>query len=40
VKNRLYFTFGDEENAHAEFGEPEKYIYIPNNSVLKPEFLI
>lgn len=29
------FDFGSEENAAAEFGEPEKYIYIPNNSVLK-----
>ncbi|REC46705.1 MULTISPECIES: THUMP-like domain-containing protein [Chryseobacterium] len=29
------FTFGDEETTVAEFGEPEKYIYIPNNSVLK-----
>jgi len=29
------FTVGDEENAHAEYGEPEKYIYIPNNAILK-----
>lgn len=29
------FTFGEEENAHATYGEPEKYIYIPNNTVLK-----
>lgn len=29
------FTFGDEETTVAEFGEPERYIYIPNNSVLK-----
>lgn len=29
------FDFGTEENAAAEFGEPEKYICIPNNSVLK-----
>ncbi|WP_308005536.1 RsmD family RNA methyltransferase, partial [uncultured Chryseobacterium sp.] len=29
------FDFASEENAAAEFGEPEKYIYIPNNSVLK-----
>lgn len=29
------FTFGDEETTVAEFGEPERYIYIPNNSILK-----
>jgi len=29
------FTFGDEENAHADFDEPENFIYIPNNSMLK-----
>ena len=29
------FIFGDEEDAIAEYGEPEKYIYIPNNTVLK-----
>lgn len=29
------FCFGDEENAHAEFSEPEKFIYIPNNTILK-----
>lgn len=29
------YNFKDEENAVAEYGEPEKYIYIPNNSVLK-----
>lgn len=29
------FQFGEEENAHAEYSEPEKFIYIPNNSVLK-----
>lgn len=29
------FKVGDEENAHAEYGEPEKYIYIPNNTILK-----
>lgn len=29
------FIFGDEENAVAEYGEPEKYIYIPNNTILK-----
>ncbi|MBW7674638.1 THUMP-like domain-containing protein [Chryseobacterium chendengshani] len=29
------FWFGDEENAHAQYSEPEKFIYIPNNTVLK-----
>lgn len=29
------FKFGEEENAHAEYAEPEKFIYIPNNSILK-----
>ncbi|WP_288457996.1 class I SAM-dependent methyltransferase [uncultured Chryseobacterium sp.] len=29
------FTFGDEETTVAEFSEPERYIYIPNNSILK-----
>ena len=29
------FQFGEEENAHVEFSEPGKYIYIPNNTVLK-----
>ncbi len=29
------FIFGEEENARAAYGEPEKYIYIPNNTVLK-----
>lgn len=29
------FTFGQEENAIAEYAEPEKYIYIPNNTILK-----
>lgn len=29
------FQFGSEENRAAEYGEPEKYIYIPNNAVLK-----
>jgi hypothetical protein len=31
----LTFTFGEEENAVAEYSEPEKFIYIPNNSILK-----
>ncbi|MCU7613790.1 RsmD family RNA methyltransferase [Chryseobacterium sp. GMJ5] len=29
------FQFGDEENAYSEFSEPEKFIYIPNNTLLK-----
>lgn len=29
------FYFGDEEDAHADFSEPEKFIYIPNNTILK-----
>ena len=29
------YKFGQEENAHAEYAEPEKFIYIPNNSILK-----
>lgn len=29
------FTFGDEEISHAEYSEPEKFIYIPNNAILK-----
>lgn len=29
------FCFGDEENAHAEFSEPERFIYFPNNTILK-----
>jgi 16S rRNA G966 N2-methylase RsmD len=29
------FKFGEEENAHAEYAEPEKFIYIPNHSILK-----
>lgn len=29
------FQFGDEENAQSEYSEPEKYIYIPNNTILK-----
>lgn len=29
------FRFGDEENAQAEYAEPEKFIYIPNNTLLK-----
>ncbi|GAB0157551.1 hypothetical protein CHRYSEOSP005_28290 [Chryseobacterium sp. Alg-005] len=31
----LTFPFGTEENAEAVYSEPEKYIYIPNNSILK-----
>ncbi len=29
------FEFGDEENARAEYSEPDKFIYIPNNALLK-----
>lgn len=29
------FRFGEEENQAAEYGEPEKFIYIPNNAILK-----
>ncbi|WP_347216932.1 RsmD family RNA methyltransferase [Chryseobacterium sp.] len=29
------FTFGEEGNAQSEYGEPEKFIYIPNNTILK-----
>ncbi|MCU7616730.1 RsmD family RNA methyltransferase [Chryseobacterium sp. PBS4-4] len=31
----LVFEYGSEENAHSEFSEPEKFIYIPNNTILK-----
>lgn len=29
------FSFGDENKASALYGEPEKFVYIPNNAVLK-----
>ncbi|EJL70490.1 class I SAM-dependent methyltransferase [Chryseobacterium populi] len=29
------FLFGDEENAKAEYSEPERFIYIPNHAILK-----
>ncbi|CAI8804688.1 class I SAM-dependent methyltransferase [Chryseobacterium sp. IT-36CA2] len=29
------FRFGEEETAESEYSEPEKYIYIPNHSILK-----
>lgn len=29
------FAFGEEENAQSEHSEPEKFIYIPNNTILK-----
>lgn len=29
------FYFGEEEQGTAEFSEPESYLYIPNNAVLK-----
>ncbi|SHL67619.1 class I SAM-dependent methyltransferase [Chryseobacterium polytrichastri] len=31
----LEYQFGDEENANATYSEPEKFIYIPNHSILK-----
>ena len=34
-ENSFQHHFGEEENAISNFGEPEKYIYIPNNAVLK-----
>lgn len=34
-ENSFQYHFGEEENAISDFGEPEKYIYIPNNAVLK-----
>ena len=35
VESAFTFRFGEEENAESEYSEPEKYIYIPNNSILK-----
>lgn len=29
------FQFGEEENTQTTYSEPEKYIYIPNHSILK-----
>nr|WP_307453371.1 MULTISPECIES: class I SAM-dependent methyltransferase [Chryseobacterium] len=29
------YTIGDEETAHVEYSEPQKYLYIPNNAILK-----
>lgn len=29
------FIFGEEENAQSQYTAPEKFIYIPNNSILK-----
>ncbi|KMQ64984.1 methyltransferase [Chryseobacterium angstadtii] len=29
------FTFEEAENSHAAYSEPEKFIYIPNNAILK-----
>ena len=34
-ESNFSFTFGEEENAQSEYSEPEKFIYIPNNTVLK-----
>lgn len=29
------FQFGQEEMTHSEYGDPERFIYLPNNSILK-----
>lgn len=29
------YKFGEEENGHSEYAEPEQFLYIPNNSILK-----
>lgn len=29
------YKFGQEENAQSEYAEPEQFLYIPNNSILK-----
>ncbi|MDQ0064574.1 class I SAM-dependent methyltransferase [Chryseobacterium lathyri] len=34
-ESSFLFKFGEEENAQAEYSEPGKFIYIPNNSILK-----
>lgn len=34
-ENSLELNFGEENSAKAQFSEPQKYLYIPNNSVLK-----
>ncbi|REC76383.1 methyltransferase [Chryseobacterium elymi] len=34
-ESSFLFKFGEEESAQAEYSEPEKFIYIPNNSILK-----
>jgi len=34
-ESELEYQFGDEENAQSEYSDPEKFIYIPNNSILK-----
>lgn len=34
-ETKFSFNINDEKNAHAEYAEPERFIYIPNNSILK-----
>ena len=34
-ESELEYQFGDEENTQSEYSDPEKFIYIPNNSILK-----
>ena len=34
-ESEFNFKLNDEKNCKSDFSEPEKYIYIPNNSVLK-----
>jgi hypothetical protein len=34
-ESSFLFKFGEEENARVEYAEPGKFIYIPNNSILK-----
>ncbi|MGK6340906.1 class I SAM-dependent methyltransferase [Chryseobacterium sp. DT-3] len=34
-ESSFLFKFGEEESVQAEYSEPEKFIYIPNNSILK-----
>jgi THUMP domain-like len=35
VRSSFSFTFPDERNSNSELGEPDKYLYEPNASVLK-----
>lgn len=34
-ESAFLFRFGEEEKSQAAYSEPEKFIYIPNNSILK-----